>query len=1122
MHKKYYNDIVGHIKSKVFFKLKLFIMNLRNLQSNHILLVGAVVVSGIAAYYLQPSNQPNAATTNAAPMVQPSEMKAVNQPETATATTQSVAKSASSSVLKEKRAPKLIAPEAVTEGELSSVVTQPTTLLAKRAETKEERKARKQRTIAERWKAEFEMLKDPKTGKIPRADVIRSKEVAKFVPELQLSPILNPDGTEALPTITVESRGPNNYGGRTRALGFDVRNTQIVLSGGVTSGIYRSTNGGASWTRVTPGGEMHYVTAIAQDTRTGQQDVWYCGTGEYSSGSDGSSADGEGGKYFGHGIWKSTDNGLTWTALANTRGNQYELDNAFDYISRIIVDPTNGNVFAAASGTIQRSTNGGVDWTPVLGTFNANNVGMGDIIFNTSNNRLYAALYGDGIYASNTGAVSEWAQIATSTALEAGGIKRIVLSNVANTNKVLALCETTNNVACTSGGGNTKVVLKQWTPSGAGAGDGAWTDHTQKVSDCAGGSTTPKIINTQNGYNMCITTKPDDENLVYLGGVEIYRLNLNTSAYEFIGGSQASANTINLHVDNHLLAFEPGNNVNMWAANDGGLRKTDVTGTIKTTAGADNGYDWTDRTSGYTSHQYYGVDINPTNGSAFVMGGAQDNAYTIHPTNAQAKEVGPTVDGVMVGVISGTDFTNYSAIISWQNGAIARLTNGTDTDIKPTGQAQEFLTIFLLDADNTNHLYFPTNTKKLYRTRNAANIADGTISADAATNWQEITGVAATISDNITTMEVSRNNAHSNTAYNASDANRKMYLGTKDGKVYRLADPAFCAVAATPVNITPAGATGYVSDIAVNPYDDKEILVTYSNYGVQSVWHTNDASVATPTWNGVEGAAGTAVQLASARAAMIVKAGNDKLYIVGTSTGLYGTTALSGATTVWEKISSGDIGQAVCIGMRLRPSDNKMALGTHGNGLYMLTFPAAVLPIELLAFNAQKQDKQVKLTWKAANPDNFSHFVVEKSTDGKKFTELKMVEVLNTHDYSTLDENPSVGVNYYRLAMVDKDKTVNYSKVVSVVFETSAQANIFPNPAKGNDITLDIDIEKDMNIDIQWIDAAGRVSLQQQQQVQAGKNKLSLNVNDLPAGMYWIQIRTSNKQLLNMSRFVKM
>lgn len=1030
--------------------------------------------------------------------------------------------------------------ETTTE-EAQTTIGEPSTLLAKRTETKEERKARKQRTVAERWKAEFEMLKDPKTGKIPRADVIRSQELAKFVPELTLSPILNADGTETLPTITVESRGPDNYGGRTRALGFDVRNTQIVISGGVAGGIFRSTNGGGTWSRITPNGEMHNVTAIAQDTRTNHQDTWYCGTGEYSEGSEGNSADanGENGKYLGHGIWKSTNNGLNWTALGNTRGNQYALDNAFDYISRIVVNPANGDVLAAASGTIQRSTNGGDTWTPVLGTFNTNNVGMGDIVVNiadvagSASNRVYAAIYGSGIHCStNSGAT--WTQIATSTALETGGIKRIVLSNVANTNRILAFCETTTNVACTSGG-NTKVVLKEWIPSGAGAGDGAWTDHTQKIGNCAASTELLKNINTQGGYNMCMTTKPDDANMVYVGGVEIFRLNLDNNEYRYIGGTQMSANATNLHVDNHLLMFEPSSNTTLWSASDGGLRKTDVTGTITAPAVAGNpvlghftgGYNWTDCNANFTTHQYYGVDINPTNGSAFVMGAAQDNAFSIHPTNATAKEVGPSVDGTMAGLISGTDFNNYSAIIAWQNGALNRLTNGATTDIQPTGQAQDFNTIFLLDADNTTHLYYPTKTKKLYRTRNAHSIAEvpnggNNITGDPSTSWQEITGVAATISDNITTMEVSRNNAHSNAAYILSNANRRMYIGTKDGKIYRLADPAFCAANTTPIEITPNGASGYVSDIAVNPYDDKEILVTYSNYGVKSVWHTSDASVQEPIWNDVEGPNNQSVNLSSARSAMIVKAGADKLYIVGTSTGLYGTTALSGATTTWTKISSTDIAQAVCIGMRLRPSDNKMVLGTHGNGLYMLTFPAAVLPIELLAFNAQKQDKQVKLTWNAANPDNFSHFVVEKSTDGKKFSEVKTVEVNSNHDYQTLDETPSVGINYYRLAMVDKDKTVNYSKVVSVVFEASQQVMVFPNPAKGNDVILDIDIERDMNIEIQWIDAAGRVTLQQQQQAQAGKNKLSLDVRELPAGMYWLQVRTANKQLINMSRFVKM
>ena len=79
---------------------------------------------------------------------------------------------------------------------------------------------------------------------------------------------------------------------------------------------------------------------------------------------------------------------------------------------------------------------------------------------------------------------------------------------------------------------------------------------------------------------MCITTKPDDANIVYLGGTEIYRLNLATSVYEYIGGDQGTAKATNLHVDNHLLVFEPLSNTTLWACNDGGMRKTDVTGTI--------------------------------------------------------------------------------------------------------------------------------------------------------------------------------------------------------------------------------------------------------------------------------------------------------------------------------------------------------------------------------------------------------------------------------------------------------------------------------------------------------------------------------------------------------------
>ena len=982
----------------------------------------------------------------------------------------------------------------------------------------EEDEATERKTVEGRWEAEFEMIKDPKTGKIPLG--IRQKEIkaAQKARAFQLPAELGEDGVtlRTLPTIGITSRGPNNYGGRTRAIGFDKRNTQIILAGGVSSGLFRSTDGGATWARVTPAGLVHGVTAIAQDPRPLNQDTWYYGTGE-----NGSSAGGTGASYLGNGVWKSTDNGLSWTALASTQGDLYSYDKDFDNISRIVVDSNNGAVLVGAGETVKRSADGGTSWAEVAGETATAGSSQTDIIYNAAGGAFYAAINGaaansqGGIYRSTDGIT--WTKIRSSTQLQTGGVKRIVLANAGSTADIYAFYETTNAITCT-------LPMAPITTSNAGlqfynVGTDTWTDHTQKIGACAGGASDPKVINFQSGYNMCITTKPDDGNIVFLGGVEIYRLDLGTSDYKYIGGDQGSANATNLHVDNHLLLFEPGSNVTMWAGNDGGIRKTDVTGAIA--AGPTGGYSWTDRTSGYITYQYYRADINPTNGSDFVAGAAQDNAITLQPSTAQAKEIHGG-DGTCIGVISGTDFNTYNVIVATQNGSISRIVNGTGSDIKPTGQAQGFKTYFLLDADNTNHLYYPTNAKKLYRTRNAAAIADGTI-GDVTTGWEEMTGVAATLSGNISFMNVSRNVGLGNTAYTASNAVRIMYMGTDDGKVYRLTDPAFGAVATVPINISPTGATGFVSSIASNPYDDKELLVTYSNYATPSVWYTADASVATPTWVNVEGAAGTPVELASARSGMIVRAGSTPVYVVGTSTGVYGTMTLSGATTVWERIGEADIAFSPSVAMRLRPSDNKMVLGTHGNGLFMLSFPAAVLPLDLLSFNATKNKEAVQLKWVSANEIGFSHYNVQKSDDGKYFSLLTTVKATGSGTYQTVDDKPFAGQNYYRLEMVDFDGKRRFSKVVNVSFDTKVNlVSVYPNPAKTSTVTLDLTMNNESDLIFEWTDIAGRSRLRSPQKVAQGNSQISVDVSTLESGLYFITTRNvANNETLRVMRFIK-
>ena len=128
----------------------------------------------------------------------------------------------------------------------------------------------------ERDRFDFDMIKDPTTGQIPRYAPQMAAEAAQ---RMQAEAKRSIDNRSPAP-ITVVPRGPNNLGGRTRAIGIDKRNANIMLAGSVSSGVFRSTNGGVSWTRVAPIGQIHNVTAIAQDPRAGQEDTWYYGGGE--------------------------------------------------------------------------------------------------------------------------------------------------------------------------------------------------------------------------------------------------------------------------------------------------------------------------------------------------------------------------------------------------------------------------------------------------------------------------------------------------------------------------------------------------------------------------------------------------------------------------------------------------------------------------------------------------------------------------------------------------------------------------------------------------------------------------------------------------------------------------
>ncbi len=954
----------------------------------------------------------------------------------------------------------------------------------------------KMESIEKRWQEEFDMLKSPYTGKIPPR--IREKEIAFALKQ----PVR--DGGDVMNTYSV--LGPTNLGGRTRAFAYDLDDAAIMLAGGVSSGMFRSTNSGANWTKVTLAGEFHNVSCIAQDPRTSFRDTWYYGTGEAL----GNSAS-LGAFYYGNGIYKSTDNGLSWVKLAATSSTLETFGSPFDFVHRIVVDSSTGYVYAACQQVLERSTDGGTTWSIVLGTFaGSTSTGVMDLVCTRTTGRLYCSFSGtestglnNGVWTSTTGASGSWTHIAgtgsgtTPAGWNAfGAYGRVVLALPPSNQDILYVLYWNFTTSSCMGSPAPEAEFYRWTQSTL-----TWVERSAFLPNEAGCLDGNDPFAVQTGYDLVVEVKPDDENFVIIGGTNAYRSTdgfATTGATTRIGG-YASAGSYSLyaghHPDIHTFRFHPTTSTTMVCGDDGGVQRTsDITASPVV---------WTSLNNEYTTYQYYHIALSPVMGSTIAIGGTQDNGTTYNSAGTSTHIMIFGGDGVSVGISSG----NVYHYVGFQLGPIFRRLStdppSTGTSIKPTGSGIGlFVTKFHLDPDNTEFLYY-ANGSSLYRTTTASTVTPGT--------WTLMSGISATISGTPGAGSIS-SFATTRGPYTGAS---KLYLGTTGGKLFRVDDPAMVPAAFVPADITMGlPAVGHLSGIAVDPTDDKFIMVAYAPYGMASIFHTLDASVAAPVWSGDEGT----LSLPSIRSCAIVKRlAMPTEFYVGTSVGLYSTITLAGAGTVWSLEGSTSTKLSVVSGLALRPTDNGLLVGTHGNGMFF-TYVPDPLPVEIISFTASVNRRDVTLNWATSQEINNSGFDVERQKAGASWQKVGFVTGKGTtneqQNYKFDDKNLSAATYKYRLKQIDYNgnheyHNLNQDVVVGIpnVFEMSQN---YPNPSNPKS-KIDYSIPLSGKVTLKVYDITGReVSKLVDEVKEAGYHTAEFDGSNLASGIYFYVIRADN------------
>jgi photosystem II stability/assembly factor-like uncharacterized protein len=632
--------------------------------------------------------------------------------------------------------------------------------------------------------------------------------------------------------------------GRLNTIAVNPSNTNIIYAGGATGGVWKTTDGGTTWTALTDSQCSLAMGSITLDPTN--PNIIYAGTGEENFSAD---------SYYGCGVLKSIDGGASWTQLgaanfATTTGGAK--------IYQIAIHPTSTTTLMVASDFgLFRSTNGGASFTNVL-----NGVATGIEIDPSNPSVMYAAL-GDIFGAAANGVYKSTDGGATFPTKLAGGFPT---ANVGRVSLDIAASAPATLYAAVQNSSNFQLLgIFKSTNNGAN-----WTQLTATGASCS----------NQCWYDMVIAVKPTDPNVVYFGGVSLFK---STDG----GASFPNNITDGIHVDQHALVFDPTNAATVFAGNDGGIFKS-----------TNEGGTWTSLNTNIAITQFYaGFSLHPSS-APIALGGTQDNHTLRHTgdpvwTSVPFQGVGGC-DGGYTVIDFTTPTTQYAECQSGGSFSGPRRSDAGGSFVQKNNgitlaDPALFIPPLVGSLSNSSTLYYGTN--KVYRT------------TDKGENWAAISPV---FPGNVSAIAQAPSNA------------QVIYVGTSSGSVQVTVNGG-----TNWTQITTGLPTRFVTDLAVHPTDPNTVFVVFSGFGTGHVFRSANAGGA---WTNISGN----LPDVPLNAIVIDPAAPTTEIFVGSDLGVFRT---SNGGTNWTPFNTG-LANVPVHDLVYNPTTTVLMAATHGRGVF--------------------------------------------------------------------------------------------------------------------------------------------------------------------------------------------